>query len=67
MEASQAASTGQSKADIALGKIRKLYALESKIQNQSPEQKRIAHQEIAIPILNGFKEWLDSWIRLTVG
>ena len=60
VEASQAASTGQSKADIALGKIRKLYALESKIQNQSPEQKRLARQEIAMPILNDLRVWLDK-------
>ena len=60
VEASQAASSGQSKADIALGKIRKLYALESKIQHQSPEQKCIARQEIAIPILNELKAWLDK-------
>lgn len=65
VEASQAAKVkkarGQpSKADVALGKIRKLYALEKKIADQTDEQKRQARQEIALPILNDLKAWLEK-------
>ena len=49
-----------SKADVALSKIRKLYRLEAKIADQAPEQKRKARQEIAIPILDDLKIWLEQ-------
>lgn len=49
-----------SKADVALGKIRKLYALEKKIADQTDAQKRKARQEIAIPILDDLKIWLEK-------
>ena len=45
-----------------MGKIRKLYALESKIKKQSPEEKRTARQAIAIPILDDLKAWLDRTV-----
>ncbi|MCP4405797.1 MAG: IS66 family transposase, partial [bacterium] len=52
VEASKAADVKKakgppSKVDVALGKIRKLYTLESKISDQTPEQKHKARQEIA--------------------
>ncbi len=73
VEASKAAEVKKAKgppakADVALGKIRKLYALESKIADQEPDQKRRARQEIAIPILNDLKAWLEKNItRLPKG
>jgi len=65
VEASKAAEVKKAKgppakADVALGKIRKLYALESRISDQEPDQKRRARQEIAIPILNDLKAWLEK-------
>ncbi len=64
VEASKAADVKKakgppSKVDVALGKIRKLYTLESKISDQTPEQKHKARQEIAIPILDELKTWLE--------
>ena len=65
VEASKAAEVKKAKgaptkADVALGKIRKLYALESKIADQEPDQKRRARQEIATPILDDLKAWLEK-------
>ena len=65
VEASKAAEVKKTKgaptkADVALGKIRKLYALESKIADQEADQKRRARQEIAIPILDDLKAWLEK-------
>ena len=68
VEASKAAEVKKAKgppakADVALGKIRKLYVLESKIADQEPDQKRRARQEIAIPILDDLKAWLEKNIN----
>jgi transposase len=53
--------TGQpGKADVALGKIRKLYAIEQEIKDFEPEQKRQARQEHSIPVLDDLKQWLES-------
>lgn len=65
VEASKAAAVTKpkgppAKADVALSKIRKLYALEAKIAEQEPSQKQKARQTIAIPILNDLKAWLDK-------
>ena len=65
VEASKAAAVTKAKgppakADVALSKIRKLYALEAKIADQKPSQKQKARQEIATPILNELKAWLDK-------
>ena len=73
VEASKAAAVTKAigppaKTDVALGKIRKLYALESKMADQTPDQKRSARQSIAIPILNDLKAWLEKNItRLPKG
>ncbi|XP_014679963.1 PREDICTED: uncharacterized protein y4qI-like [Priapulus caudatus] len=73
VEASKAAAVIKTKgrptkADVALGKIRKLYTLESKIADQTPEQKYKARQAIAIPLLDDLKAWLDKNIsRLLKG
>jgi transposase len=73
VEASKAAEVKKAKgppakADVALGKIRKLYALESRIADQEPDKKRRARQEIAIPVLDDLKAWLEKNItRLPKG
>lgn len=65
VEASKAADVKHAKgkvakADVALGKIRKLYALEKKIKEMAHENKRHARQEIATPILKELKVWLEK-------
>lgn len=49
-----------SKADIALGKIRKLYAIESKIEHLKADEKYKIRQELAMPILVELKDWLEA-------
>lgn len=48
-----------SKADVAIGYIRKLYAIERKIADLSSDEKYQARQTLAVPILNEFKPWLE--------
>jgi transposase len=59
MPRSAARKTGS--ADVAVGFIRKLYAIETqaKAQGLTPEQLRNERQEKAQPILDQFKQWLD--------
>ncbi|MEY0164833.1 IS66 family transposase [Providencia rettgeri] len=49
-----------SKADVALGYIRKLYRLETNIADKTDEERLKARQEISVPILNEFKLWLEK-------
>ena len=49
-----------SKADVAIGKIRKLYAIESKIENLSESEKYTDRQELALPVLQDLKAWLET-------
>lgn len=49
-----------SKADVAIGKIRKLYAIESKIENLSESEKYTVRQELALPVLQDLKAWLET-------
>ena len=69
VEASRAGSPGKgktqgkakgqvAKADVALGHIRELYAIERKIAACSPEEKYRARQALSVPKLEAFKEWL---------
>lgn len=53
---------GKAKADEALGHIRKLYALERRIQDCSHEERYRVRQELALPILNTFKVWLEAQV-----
>jgi transposase len=48
------------KADVALGKIRKLYAIEAKLKAADDAQRLAARQTLAVPVLNDLKEWLDK-------
>ncbi|TPE49024.1 IS66 family transposase [Maribrevibacterium harenarium] len=52
--------TTPSKADVAIAKIRKLYAIESKIENLSESEKYTVRQELALPLLEDFKAWLET-------
>ena len=63
VEASKAAPAkkkGQmvSKADVAIGKIRKLYAIEDRIKDLKPEHKAEQRQTLAQPVLDDLKNWL---------
>lgn len=57
-----------SKADVAPGKIRQLYAIEKTIKDRTPEQKQQARQTRSLPLLNEIKVWLDqSQLRVPKG
>jgi transposase len=55
-----------SKADVALGMIRKLYAIEKRIESLDSEQKREQRQALSVPILDEFKDWLEMNSRRMV-
>ncbi len=48
-----------SKADVALGYIRKRYRVETNIADKTDEERLKARQKISVPVLNEFKEWLE--------
>ena len=65
VEASKAAPSkkqGQkvSKADVAIGKIRKLYAIEQRIEDLAPSEKTAQRQQLAQPVLDDLKSWLQT-------
>jgi hypothetical protein len=65
VEASQAAPAKKkgekvSKADVAIGKIRKLYAIEDRIKDMEPEQKKSQRQALSRPVLDDLKTWLQA-------
>lgn len=49
-----------SKADIAISKIRKLYAIESRIESLSAGQKTEQRQQLSRPVLDDLKNWLEK-------
>jgi len=49
-----------SKADVAIGKIRKLYLIEKKIQHLGPAEKQRLRHELSVPVLDDLKQWLDK-------
>lgn len=49
-----------SKADMAIAKIRKLYAIEKRIQDLEPEEKTRQRQLLAQPVLVELKQWLEE-------
>jgi len=65
VEASKAAPTKKksqkvSKADVAIGKIRKLYAIEKRIRDLDPAQKAAQRQRLSKPILDDLHTWLQA-------
>ncbi len=68
VEASRAAETPASKrkaaqpskADVALGKIRPLYAIEKKIKDLDNEERKHARQALSVPLLGELKSWLEK-------
>ena len=68
VEASRAAQTkgtkkkaGQpTKADVALSKIRKLYAIEKSIKDLDSLKKKQARQALSVPVLDDLKQWLEK-------
>ena len=55
-----------SKADVALGKIRKLYAIEEQIKPLWPDEKRQQRQALSLPVLEDLKVWLGKNITRVV-
>jgi len=55
-----------SKADVALSKIRKLYAIEKQIASLNREQKRQQRQALSLPVLDDLKSWLETNSRRVV-
>ena len=65
VEASKAAPAQKkgakvSKADVALGKIRKLYQIEDRIKDLSLDQKTELRQQLSRPVLDDLKTWLED-------
>lgn len=67
IEASRAGSSKEkgnkqsvSKADVALGHINKLYAIERQIKDLSDAERYQIRQTLSIPALENFKQWLDA-------
>ena len=56
----KAKQSGVSKANVALSYIRKLYQVESNIADKADEERLKARQEISVPVLNEFKQWLEE-------
>lgn len=54
------------KADMAITFIRKLYAIEKQIADQSPEEKYLARQQQAKLILEELRTWLDKTLHSTL-
>lgn len=61
IEAQKAQPNGKTgKADWAVNRIQKLYAIESQSKGLTPEARHQQRQEKALPLLIEFKEWLDK-------
>lgn len=65
VEASKAAPVKKkgskvSKADVAVSRIRKLYAIEDRIKDLEPEQKKAQRQTLSRPVLDELKDWLET-------
>ena len=65
VEASRAAPAKKkasqvSKADVAIGKIRKLYRIEEKVKELPVDQKQQRRQELSVPLLDDLKVWLEQ-------
>lgn len=59
-------NTKAGKADMAVSFIRKLYALEKQIAEQTPEEKYLARQQQAKPILDTIRAWLEKTLHSTL-
>lgn len=61
VEAETAQPKGKTgKANWALNHIQKLYRIETKIKDETPEEKYRIRQAEALPLLTQFKDWLDK-------
>lgn len=61
-KAAPASKKGQpvSKADVAIGKIQKLYAIEERIKDLTPAQKTVQRQQLSRPVLDDLLAWLQT-------
>jgi len=51
---------------MGISKMRKLYLIEKKIKHLEPAEKQRLRQELSIPVLNDFKQWLDKNVTKVV-
>jgi hypothetical protein len=51
-----------SKADVALGYIRKLYAIEREIKDRNEADRYQVRQAMSVPLLKEFKAWLEKHV-----
>ena len=49
-----------SKADVAIGKLRRLYKIEKEIKDLSVEERYRQRQKLSVPLLQDFKTWVDK-------
>ena len=67
VEAQKAGAKGKSgKADMAVGLIAKLYAIERNIKDQRPEEKYRIRQAQSVPQLDKIRQWLDKTLHSTL-
>jgi transposase len=56
----EAQKTAAVQSFVALGYYRQLYELERQAKDYSEEQRRQMRQDLAVPILKAFREWIDK-------
>ena len=66
MDAKKLQGKKSGRADVALGFIQKLYAIESRIKESGADEKYATRQALSVPILTEFKQWLDKNTLLLV-
>ena len=49
-----------SKADVAIGKIRKLYLIEDRIRESTPAHRQQQRQQLSKPLLEDLHQWLET-------
>lgn len=59
----QKVAAGTGKADLAIAMIGKLYAIERRLQNSTPEERQAIRQQEARPQLNKIRQWLDKTLH----
>lgn len=59
-------TAGTGKADMALALIGKLYAVERRVQNSTPEERHNLRQQKAVPLLEQLRRWLDKTLHTTL-
>jgi transposase len=59
-------TTDTGKADMALALIGKLYVIERRLHNSTPEERHHLRQQEAMPLLQQLRHWLDKTLHTTL-